>query len=135
MYRESTNIGYTTQITLFCMYTIFSSWKSLKKKCIFRCPRFVESNFGGFSVVWTSMIHSNSTPSQRRNWGGGARRGGRPPLDKLLINTLLKRGEAPPSCLIMEKTCMKLNWKSKTLSTLKWKSLFSACLPVYNFVF
>ena len=34
-----------------------------------------------------------------------------PPFDKLLIGTLLKRGEAPPSCVIMEKNVYEIELK------------------------
>ena len=34
-----------------------------------------------------------------------------PALDKLLIGTLLKRGEAPPSCVIMEKNVYEIELK------------------------
>ena len=46
-----------------------------------------------------------------------------PALDKLLIGTLLKRGEAPPSCVIMEKN---VEWGSGIKS---WTTLPS-CLPI-----
>ena len=63
------------------------------------------------SLLTTSFL----TSLHRRNWE--RRSGGRPPpFDKLLISTLLKRGEAPPFCVLMEKTCMKFNWKSKISS-------------------
>ena len=42
-------IYYSNYIVLYVYY--FFIMKKFEKKCIFRCPRFVESNFGGFSVV------------------------------------------------------------------------------------
>ena len=44
--------------------------------------------------------------------GGGAKGRTPPPtFDKLLIGTLLKRGEAPPSCVIMEKNVYEIELK------------------------